>query len=103
MSLPARLRTHTISVEPYIGSGARGPQFGAAVDVTCRVEEKVQLVRANTGVEAVSSSQVYCDLEENIPAESRVTVNGRVTTALSVATFDTGGRSALDHKEVFLA
>ncbi|MEV6413848.1 hypothetical protein [Kribbella sp. NPDC051718] len=103
MTLPARLRTHTIQVEPYQGTGARGPVFGTAVPVTCRVEEKVQLVRSDTGEEAVSSSMVFCDLDVVIPVESRVTVNGRVTSVLTVATFDTAGRSRLEHKEVFLA
>jgi hypothetical protein len=103
VSLPSRLRTHTITVEPYQGTGARGPIFGTAVEVTCRVEEKVQLVRSNTGEEAVSSSTVYCDSDVVIPAESRVTVNGRPTSVLAVANPSTGGRSRLDHLEVFLA
>lgn len=103
MTLPARLRTHTITVEPYEGTGAHGPIFGTAVAVTCRVEEKVQLVRANTGEEAVSSSMVFCDSDVAIPAESRVTVNGRRTSVLAVANPSTGGRSRLDHLEVFLA
>ena len=103
MTLPRRFRTHTISVEPYTGTGARGPQFGTAVAVECRVEEKVQLVRSDTGEEVVSSSTVFCDLATVIPAESRVTVNGRVTSVLTVATFNTAGRSRLEHKQVFLA
>jgi hypothetical protein len=103
VSLPARLRTHTISVEPYEGTGSHGPIFGTAVSVTCRVEEKVQLVRANTGEEAVSSTTVFCDSDVVIPVESRVTVNGRSTSVLAVGNPSTNGRSRLDHLEVFLA
>lgn len=103
MTLPRRFRTHTISVEPYAGTGAHGPVFGTAVPVECRVEEKVQLVRSDTGEEVVSSSIVYCDLATVIPAESRVTVNGRVTSVLNAASFDTAGQSRLEHKQVFLA
>lgn len=103
MTLPARLRTHTISVEPYVGSSAHGPVFGPAVSVTCRVEETTRLVRSDTGTEVVSSITVFCDLDVVIPAESRVTVNGRTTTALAVSRLDTGGRSRLEHKEVALA
>lgn len=102
MPLPARLRTHTISVEPYTGSGAYGSVYGPPVSVTCRVEDVVRLVRSSSGDEAVSSTTVYCDADVVIPAESRVTVNGRVTTVLSVANPSTGGRSALDHLEVAL-
>ncbi len=103
MGLPARKRTHTITVEPFVGDGARGAVFGAPVQVSCRVDESQRLVRANTGEEVVSSSTVFCDLDTVIPAGSRVTVNGRSTTVLTVATFDTGGRSRLDHKEAALA
>lgn len=103
MPLPAYFRTHTITVEPYLGGGAHGPVFGPPVMVTCRVEEKAQLVRANTGAEVVSSTTVACDSDVVIPPESRVTVNGRVTSVLSVADPSTGGRSELDHKEAFLA
>lgn len=103
MALSARLRTHTITVEAYAGTGAYGPTFDAAVAVTCRLEEKVQLVRSNTGEEVVSSSTVFCDSDTVIPAESRVTANGRITSVLAVVDPSTGGRSRLDHKQVFLA
>lgn len=102
MVLGARWRTHTISVEPYIGSGAYGSTYGPPVSITCRVEDAVRLVRASSGDEAVSSSTVYCDPDVVIPAESRVTVNGRVTTVLSVSNPSTG-HSRLDHLEVSLA
>ncbi len=103
MGIPARKRTHTITVEPYVGNGPFGPSYGTPVAVSCRVDETQRLVRANTGEEVVSSSTVFCDLDTVIPAGSRVTVNGRATTVLALATFDTGGRSRLDHKEASLA
>lgn len=101
MPIPARWRTHTISVEPYLGAGAYGSVYGPPVSVQCRVEDGVRLVRSAGGDEAVSSSTVYCDTDVVIPAESRVTVNGRVTTVLSVSNPSTG-RSRLDHLEVAL-
>lgn len=100
--IPTHLRTHTVTVEPFQGDGARGPVFGAAVQVTCRLENKLQLVRSNIGEEVTSSSTVFCDRGTTIPAGSRVTVAGRITTVISVADHDTGGRSELDHLEVFL-
>lgn len=103
MALPARKRTHTITVEPFTGDGPFGAVYGPAVQVTCRIDETQQLVRASDGEEVTSSSTVFCDLDVVIPAGSRVTVNGRTTTVLALSTFDTGGRSRLDHKEAALA
>lgn len=100
MAIPAKFRTHTISVEPYIGSGAYGSAYGPAVDVVCRVEDVSRLVRASSGDEVVSSSTVYCDSDVVIPVESRVTVNGRVTTVLSVSDLSW---PRLGHLEVALA
>lgn len=102
MPLPERLRTHTITVEPYTGSGAYGSTYGAPVQVACRVEDVRRLVRAASGDEVVSSTTVYCDAGVVIPAESRVTVKGRVTTVLLVSDPSTSGRSKLDHLEVSL-
>jgi hypothetical protein len=107
--IPEWWKTHTVTVEPYEGGGAHGPIFGAAVEIRCRVEGRVQLVRSNTGEEtvagssAVSSTTVFCDPDVVIPAGSRVTVNGRVATVLAVSDPSTAGRSPLDHLEVFLA
>ena len=103
MPLPAYLKTHTITVEPYTGSGAYGATYGTPVDVECRVEDTVRLVRSADGDEVVSSTTVVCDVGTVIPAESRVTVKGRVTTVLAVSDPSTGGRSELDHLEVALA
>lgn len=103
MTIPARWRTHTITVEPYLGSGAFGPEFGPPVEVACRVEDQVELVRSNTGEEVVSTSTVLCEADTVIPAGSRVTVNGRQTTVLNVSTHITGGLSGLDHIQAALA
>ena len=108
MTLPARLRTHTITVEPRVGVGPSGAVYGAPVLVTCHLEDELQLVRDSTGAEVVSSATVFCDLDVTIPPESRITIPERaniperVTTVISVAVHDTDGRSALEHLEVAL-
>jgi len=94
---------HVASVEPYLGGGAHGPVFGAAVSLDCYVEDKRQLVRSDTGEEVVSNTTIHCPVDTTIPPGSRVTVFGRATTVLTVARFDTAGRSRLDHLEVALA
>lgn len=101
MPISARYRTHTISVEPYLGSGAYGSAYGPPVSVICRVEDVIRMVRTSSGDEVVSSSTVYCDAGVIIPPESRVTVNARVTSVLSVSDFSTP-RSRLNHLEVAL-
>lgn len=103
MSLPARFRTHTIVIRPYEGGGSHGAVLGDPVTVTCRVEDEIQLVRDSSGAEVVSSTRVFCDVDVVIPPESEVAiVGGRTTTVITEATFTSGGRSRLDHKEVAL-
>lgn len=103
VTLPDRWRTHTITVEPYEGSGPTGRSLGDPVSATCRVEDKTELVRDSNGVEVVSSAMIFCDLDVVIPPESRVTiVGGRTSTVIRDDPFDTGGRSRLDHREVRL-
>lgn len=103
MTLPARFRTHSIIIKPYEGASPTGALLGDPVTVTCRVEDEIKLVRDINGVEVVSSSTIFCDLDVIIPAESEVTVvGGRTSTVISEGSFTSGGRSRLDHKEVAL-
>jgi hypothetical protein len=104
MGLSVRKRTHTLTVEPYVGNGAHGPVFGPAVAVTGFLDQTERLVRASNGTEVVASSTFFCDLDTNIPVESRVTLpDGKVHSVVQLGTFDTAGRSRLEHKEAALA
>lgn len=98
--IPAQLKVHTISVEPFTGRNAYGPTFGAPVDVACYVEGAIELVRSSDGNEATSSTKVFCDPDVAIPEHSRVTFNGVISTVMAVQTFTTGGLTDLDHLEV---
>ena len=102
MKLPGFLMRHSVSVEPYKGSGAYGPQYGPAVNVKCFRDDRRQLVRAPNGDEVVSETTIYCRLTENIPAESRVTLSGRTTTVITVKERSGGGLATPDHLEVVL-
>lgn len=104
MLIPAFLLQHTVTVEPYEGSSARGPVFGALVEVACLLEEKHRMVRNREGNEVVSSATFYCRLDAvTAPPESRVTLpSGRVTTVLTQARHDGGSLPTPDHLEVSL-
>lgn len=102
-TIPGFLLRHTVTVEPYVGQGAYGEVYGPAVTVRCFVDDRRRLVRNSEGDEVVSESRLMCRLTEDIPPESRVTLNGRVTTVLATSRMDGGGLPTPDHLEVALA
>jgi hypothetical protein len=86
-ALPAWLLAHRVAVEPYLGVSAYGPRYGPKVeDVPALVAETIKRVRNATGVEVVSTAQIYAGPALDCPTGSRITLpDGRVTTALTVA------------------
>lgn len=98
---------HTVSVEPYEGSGAFGDVFGAAVDITpCFVDETRKLVRVQTqdaaGTERVSSTTVFAPPDTTAPPGSRATWRGRTTRVLATAVRDDAGIGLPEHLELSL-
>lgn len=94
----------TVSVQTYLGSGARGDKFAAAEDVEMFISEGNQLVRAVNGDQTVSATRLFNDLTfaEKFPPGSKVTVNGRPTTVISLVRARTGIPD-VDHVRVVLA
>jgi hypothetical protein len=95
---------HEVTVEPYLGDSAVGPQYAGPVTVRCFLEEKNRLVRAPNGREVTSTSTFYCRLDAvTAPPESRVTLpDGRTTTVIEQLPHDGGGLPTPDHLEVQL-
>jgi hypothetical protein len=95
---------HTITVEPYQGTGAHGPVYGAAVTAKGFLEQKTQLVRDPGGDEVVSSSTFYCRRGAvTAPSKSRVTLPSGTKTTVIAALDRSGGRLPLpEHLEVQL-
>lgn len=101
-SVPVVLLRHTVQIEPFEGEGPFGPEYGAQVTERAFIDDKRKLVRDAEGVEVVSETTVYMRLNATCPAGSRVTVNGRVTYAITASRRDGGGLPTPDHLEVAL-
>jgi hypothetical protein len=100
--LPGFLKRHSLTVQPYLGPGAYGPQYGPAFTVKGFRDDARRLVRAPSGDEVISETTFYCDLGVTIPPESLVLVGSRSTTVITVKTRDPGGLPAPQHLEVIL-
>lgn len=98
---------HTVTVEPYEGSGAYGDVFGAATDVSpCFVDQRRQLVRVQTtdasGHERISETTVYAPPGTVAPPGSRVTWDGRTSRVLAAADRRDAGLDLPAHVELSL-
>lgn len=100
MRIPRGLLNQVAYVEAFTGTGALGPVYAAQVAVRCRIENKRRMVRSPEGTEVVSSTTLFCEPEETIPAQSKVTVDGRTTTVISSAAHH--GLAEASHLEVSL-
>jgi len=101
-SIPGYLLRHTATIEPYLGAGAHGDLFGPPVTVACFADDKRRRVRSAGGDEVISETTLYCRLDTDAPAGSRVAVNGRTTHVIQALRRDGGGLPTPDHLEVVL-
>lgn len=95
---------HTVQVETFAGSGAFGESFDAPVAVTCYADDGNHLTRNKVGEEVVSQTTVYAPLADAalFTVDSRVTVNGRVATVISMGSREVGWLQVPAHVEVHL-
>jgi hypothetical protein len=98
--IPEFLLQHTVTIEPFQGSGANGPVYGAPVEVPCFRDDKRRLVRAPNGSQVVSEATVYCQPGTIAPPESRVDLGSRVATVITTADRDGGSLPVPSHVEV---
>ncbi|MEV4749074.1 hypothetical protein AB0K21_22070 [Streptosporangium sp. NPDC049248] len=101
-AIPDFMFRHVAVVEPLVGEGAYGPVYGPQVSEPCLADDKRQLVRDANGLEVVSDTTVYFKPGVVCPPGSRVTVNGRTSTAITSLVRDGGGLPTPDHVEVAL-
>lgn len=100
--IPTDLLVHTIQVETYVGTGARGDKYAPVVNVDCFVEDARRLVRTTEGEEVISESTVYAAPASlaTLAAKSRVTLpDGRKVTVIVRKNHDDGGLGAPQHVE----
>ncbi|MEV6536726.1 hypothetical protein AB0M86_45460 [Streptomyces sp. NPDC051639] len=101
-ALPAWLLRHTVTVEPYRGSGAYGPVYGDPAAAACLVAETVKHIRDATGAVVVSTAQIYAGPDLDCPVGSRVILpDGRITRALTVAAHTAPGLPVPQSSEVY--
>jgi hypothetical protein len=101
MDLPPEFLVHTVTVEPWTGSGAYGDVWGTPFGIACFVEDKRRLVRAADGSEVVSETTVYTNRGPEIPNRSRVTLpSGRKPLVIVVSDHDGGDLPVPSHLEI---
>lgn len=94
---------HSISVEQWLGTGAKGDIYAAPVSVTCFVDDTTKLIRSATGEQTVSGTTIYAPSSAVtvLTVQARVTIaSGRVSRIINVNGLD--GPFGLDHVEVNL-
>ncbi|MEU8950899.1 hypothetical protein [Streptomyces sp. NPDC048489] len=101
-ALPAGMLRHTVTIEPYQGSGAYGPVFGDPATAACLVAETVKQIRDATGTVTVSTAQIYAGPGLDCPVGSRVVLpDGRTTRALTVSAHTAPGLPVPQSTEVY--
>jgi hypothetical protein len=96
---------NTVTVSPYLGTGVKGPTYGAPVQVACWIEDEVKLVRHPDGSEVVSSASIYLPLSSagNFPTGSKVVTPSRTAFVITNNRFDSGTLGlGIDHAVVTL-
>ncbi|WP_329148280.1 hypothetical protein OIU91_19820 [Streptomyces sp. NBC_01456] len=85
--VPGWLLRHRISVEPYLGDTAYGPQYGEMVAcVPALVVAVRKQVADKDGREILATAQIVAGPELECPPGSRLTLpDGRTATAVSTA------------------
>lgn len=90
MRIPDMMMPHKVDIQAKTGTTATGTKWAAVVTVRASIEDNQELVRDQAGNEVVSSTTVFVDPENVVPAGSKVTVwkglpNQRTAVVLAVA------------------
>jgi len=92
MRIPSRLMSHKVTLQAFTGSTPIGESYADPVKVRASVEDVNEIVTNSQGQEVVSSTRVFLDLENWVPAGSLVTVwagmpQERTAKVITAATF----------------
>lgn len=92
---------HTVQVERFEGNGATGRVYAEATTETCYVERGRTSVRTPDNKQVVAVARLFFkESVADIPAESRITVDGVQSEAIAVYRRDAGGLPTPNHVEV---
>ncbi|MEW2573648.1 hypothetical protein [Streptomyces sp. NPDC047070] len=85
--VPAYLLRHRITLEPYAGDSAYGPQYGPPVpNVPALVNPAPRLFRTADGRDVTAAATLIAAPDLDCPLGSRITLpDGRTATAVAVA------------------
>lgn len=75
--LPSKILQNTLTVEPFLGEGAKGPRYGPPADKRCRLDSNERVTIMNgRGAQVVSRAVAYVRPENRLANQSRVTIDG---------------------------
>lgn len=104
MLFPSTLLRHTVTIQPYQGTGGTGPVYGPPVTVRGFVDRGARLVRRADGSEVTLTATVILPVEalDGLRVASRASFSdGSTGTVQTVLRRDTGGLAdGLDHWEI---
>lgn len=102
MKLPKSVQPHTVTVKPFLGDGAYGPQYGDTFESTGYFVEKEELTRDDDGNEVVSSSQYHTSDDLDLKQQSELTFNSKTETVVTTNRYYNAFTSQLSNVEVML-
>lgn len=90
-----------MQIKPFIKRTGTGTKvFGDTVDVKCYAASKIVTVTDSTGVEVISSTQLYVNGDTPVDIRDRVIFEARERDILNISTFYRDGKA--DIKVVYL-
>lgn len=111
MSRLSRLFTQLVTLETFLGAGARGDVYAAPVAVPCFIQDVTKLTRKQNAEEVVSTTTLFADISTSpdsppvagqFAGNSRVTVNGRQAFVITTGRQNSGGPARIHHTRVDL-
>jgi hypothetical protein len=102
MKLPKSVQPHTVTIKPYLGDGAYGPQYDDEFESTGYFVQKESLTRDDEGNEVVSSSQYHTSDDIELKQQSELTFNGKTETVVTTNKYYNAFTGKLSNVEVML-
>lgn len=100
-TIPTRLLPQTVTIQPYLGTGAYGDTFGPAVTVPARVDRTRKLIESAAGQQVVSEATVIVQPGTvEYPIKSKITLPGESAARSVVSSPPKIGARGVHHLEL---